>query len=745
MLGKSKWIQSPDYTDDSVQTFKKDFKAPDMKKATLYISAMGVYAPYLNGKRVGRNVLAPGWTSYKKRVQYQQYDVTDMLKGENILEIGVGVGWTSGMGWVGKHFYRERPAVIAYLEMTDTDGNMHTLCTDSSWQVWAGNVIQSTIYHGETVDMTAKPKFLCNAEETEVASALVAQTGEDITEHERIYPVEVIHTPKGELVIDFGQNMTGYVEMKIKGERGTKIVMHHAEVLDRDGNFYTGNYRHAKNENIYILSGNDDVFKPTYTFQGFRYIRLTGYPHEKVNTMDFCAIAVHSEMKRTGYFKCGNEKINQLYHNIIWGHKSNYLDVPTDCPQRDERLGWTCDTHVFCRTAAINYDVQKFLTKWMEDLALEQLENGAIRAIVPECLTADQSRPQCPISGIWGDAACIVPWEMYLAYGDKNILRQFLPAMKKWVDYEHSTDPEEFLYLGGHHYGDWLAMDHDPDSLHGATSNDLLASAYFAYSTSLVVKAGKIIGEDVEEYKQLYKKVVAKFREYFMENGMPKESFPHTETAVPPRDIARKGVTQTALTLILRFNLCTDEERPALVKKLVELIHDFGDMMSTGFVGTPHILHALSENGHTGLAYTLFFNEKNPSWLYSVCHGATTMWEHWNSLKEDGTFWSDSMNSFNHYAYGAVFDWIFGVVMGIKPIEEKPGYEEITLCPHPDKRLGFAQTLFKSRRGDIKVHWYYKGDVVYYEFDIPQGVTARLTLPSGYTQTLNGGTYHFAE
>jgi alpha-L-rhamnosidase len=324
--------------------------------------------------------------------------------------------------------------------------------------------------------------------------------------------------------------------------------------------------------------------------------------------------------------------------------------------------------------------------------------------------------------------------------------------MKKWVEYMHKTGHEEFLWLTGRHYGDWLAMDAGGDKYIGATSADLIGSAFFAYSAELVIKAGEILGEDVEYFKELRANVVKRFREYFMENGLPKDIvFPLTEmrdgrlSTSGACDAVRKGMTQTAIVLILHFGLCTEDERPGLINKLAELIADFDGRMSSGFVGTGYILHALSDNGRTDLAYQLLFEERNPSWLYSVTHGATTMWEHWNSLKEDGSFWSTSMNSFNHYAYGAVYDWIFGVSAGIKPTEEVPAYKKVVIAPHPDKRLGFIDASIESRNGFVRSAWYYKDDVVYYEIEILAGVTAELTLPSGKTYTLTAGNYNFAE
>ena len=741
------WIASPVDTGAAACTFQKTFTADKpVKKATLCATAMGTYVPMVNGQRVGKNVLAPGWTAYKERVQYQTYDVTSLLTAENTLSISVGQGWAiSAIGFVSNsHYFADQLSAFAWLDIVYTDGTKQCVATGTDWEVYTNEVTFTEIYHGETVDKTAEIRLLGNARAVKIGSKVIPQVGEDITEQERLTPVELIVTPKGERVIDFGQNMTGYAQVSITAPKGSRVVLHHAEVLDSEGNFYTANYREARNENTYICSGEADVFKPSFTFQGFRYIHLVEYPFETVDLNNFTAIAVNSNMKRTGSYRCGNEKINQLYHNIIWGQKSNYLDIPTDCPQRDERLGWTGDAQVFCRTAAINFDIEKFMEKWLGDMAIDQAkEDGIVRGVIPVTM-----KHPTRISAAWGDAACIIPWQLYEAYGSKKLLKQHLPMMKAWVDYLHRTGPAEFLWLGGMHYGDWLAMDAGEDSYVGATSNDLIASAFFAWSTEMVIRAGKVLGEDVSEYEALYANVRKAFREYFMENGMPKEEFPLTEVTRiehSPVDTVRKGVTQTAITLILHFGLCEEDERPALAAKLVELIRENDGRMTTGFVGTPYLLHVLSAHGYTDVAYSLLMQERNPSWLYSVTHGATTMWEHWNSLKEDGSFWSTDMNSFNHYAYGAVFDWIFGVSSGIKPVAADPAYKTVEIAPHPDKCLGWADASIESRNGLIRSYWYYKGETVYYEFDIPAGVTANVSLPSGKAYTLTGGSYRFAE
>ena len=750
MMYTPHWITSPHDPGSAVQQFIRTFSVNNsVQKATLCVSARGVYTAVCNGRRLGPGVLTPGWTSAQSRLMYQTYDILQFLQPENTLRLGLGRGWSAGMlGWMENQSYKDSlpaPAVIAWLELTYADGTSQVIVTDTDWEVYTSQTTFAELYNGETIDRTAKETRIGSAIRTEVTAALVPQSGEWITEHERLAPIAVIRTPKGETVLDFGQNMTGYVEIRIRGSRGSRIVLHHAEVLDQSGNLYTDNYRAAKNEMTYILSGEEDVFKPQYTFQGFRYIRLTEYPPDSVDPACFRAIVVHSDLKRTGHFHCGNEKINQLYHNVIWGQKSNYLDIPTDCPQRDERLGWTGDAQVFCRTAAINYDVSRFFDKWLDDMALEQHEDGAVAGIVPDCFR-DRTDKKTRISAAWGDAACIIPWEMYLAYGDKGQLRKRLPMMKRWVEYMHSVGPEEYLWLTGLHYGDWLAMDAGSGSYVGATSNDLIASAFFARSTELLIRAGEAVGEDMAKYRALHEQIVRAFREYFMENGMPKAEFPYTEICTDghaPVDTVRRGMTQTALALILRFGLCTEQERPALAAALADMIRACGVHLATGFVGTPHLLHALSENGYTDLAYDLLFQESAPSWLYSVMHGATTMWEHWDSIREDGSFWSTDMNSFNHYAYGAVYDWIFGVAVGIQPAA--PGYAEITLAPHPDRRLGFADASIETRFGTVRVHWYYKEQRVYYEITVPQGVTAQLHLPGGYAETLLPGSYCFAE
>ncbi len=745
-MNQSQWICSPNKQKGPAVTFVKRFSVQKgVRSAVLRVSAMGTYRVLLNNERPSRQVLAPGWTSYDSRVQVETIDVTSFLKKDNKLAITVGNGWAVGRIGLKKSIsmYADHVGVIAELTLTMEDGSTEIIATGEDWEVWTDPVTFSDIYDGETVDLTVVPECIGHAESDTVKAELIDQIGAPITEQEILAPLSLIVTPKGERVLDFGQNMAGTVSLRIRGKRGERVVLSCGEVLDKDGNFYNANYRSAKSLITFVLSGGEDFFKPEFSFQGFRYIRIDEYPDQEIAPDAFRAIVIHSEMTRTGRFACGDAKINQLYHNIIWGHKGNYLDIPTDCPQRDERLGWTGDTQAFCRTAAINYDVRKFFEKWLGDLRIEQAEDGSVHGVCPEKFANGYTTR---ISSGWGDVATIVPWTLYLAYGDKQVLADNFEMMRKWVEYMHHAGPEEFLWLGGYHYGDWLAMDAGEDSYVGATSNDLVATAFFAYSTDLLVRAGEVLGKDMSEYRTLYANVVKAFRDYFMENGMPKDEFPMTEVIPSNRaaavDTVRKGMTQTALVLILHFNLCTEEERPALVDKLVELIDAWGGKMTTGFLGTPYILHVLSENGRNDVAYKLFFAEENPSWLYSVNHGATTMWEHWNGIKEDGSFWSTDMNSYNHYAYGAVGDWMYGKICGVEIAE--PGYKKIRLAPHPCERLGFAKCAIDTVLGRVESHWYYMADRICFEFTVPDGCEAEILLPNGQTETVGKGSYCYA-
>ena len=710
-----------------------------VRRATAKVSAVGLYALYLNGNRIGNAILTPGFTSYPHRVLYQSYDITEQLAaGENRVCIVGGKGWAMsrfGNSGFNPNNFADHISVIADIEIEYDDGTTENIPADAAWKCFTTHILDSELYHGETVDLTARIVDLGQAVEDPAPKPdLEPQTHGSVTEHERFAVKQIIRTPKGETVLDFGQNLVGYVEVKIKGRRGERIVLSHAEVLDRDGNFYTENMRTAKNRNVYVLSGGDDLFKPSFTYQGFRYVRLDEFPAE-LDFSGLTAVVIHTEMKRTGWFSCGHIGLNRLYSNVIWGQKGNFVDIPTDCPQRDERLGWTADAQVFCRTGAINFDVESFFDKWLRDMSLEQRSDGSVARVVPFY----QRKLGGRISAGWSDAAVIVPWEIYRAYGNREFLERYYPMMTKWVEYIHRFGDEEFLWIGGDHYGDWLALDAGEGSYFGATQTDLIASAFFACSTSLVIKAGKALGKDTGYYEDLLKKIEEAFRKAFMKDGLP-VIYPKADSFDTRRTV--KADTQTACALILCFRLCEERERAALAAHLVDLIRQNDGLMTTGFLGTPYLLHALSQNGHHDVAYSLLLEKRIPSWLYSVEKGATTIWEHWDGIREDGSFWDPAMNSFNHYAYGSVFDWIFEYVGGISIPDGGEGYSHIKVSPVPNRELGYADVGIRTRRGELSARWNYEGETVRYEITVPEGTVADIRLP-GVAVTVGGGTYSF--
>ena len=749
MIKQAKWIRAPFEIGTTAPEFFKAFTLKrKVKKAIAEVSALGVFECRVNGKRTSDAVLAPGWTDYYHRVQSERYDITDLLtEGENTFSVYAGNGWAAGaIGFMPTRNYTDHISVIAGITLTYEDGATERFGTDGTFSVYEGTVRFSELYDGERQDLCAVRRLVGAAQiDKEKKPKIIARVGEEVRERERVAAKELIVTPKGERVIDFGQNLAGYPEIRIKGKRGEHVSFSFAEVLDKDGNFYTENYRTAKSKLEYTLSGNEDLLKPKFTFFGYRYLRLDEYP-ETVDLSGFVSVAVYSDMKRIGFFSCGEEKINRLYQNILWGQRSNFLDVPTDCPQRDERLGWLGDAQVFCRTASLNYDTERFYRKWLGDMALGQKPDGALEGIAPTL-----KKLFVRFSAAWADAGTICPFEVYLAFGNKELLAENFPMMKKWVDYMHGAGPEEFLWLGGEHFGDWLAMDAGPGTYTGATYPDMIASAFFAYSTELVVRAGHILGVDVTAYEALHAKVRAAFRAAFMKDGMP-AAYPKLLADEKEREEKHFGkgvnahfaaVTQTSLTLILRFGLYDPCEKDGLITKLVNMIKENGGRMTTGFVGTPYILHVLSENGHADVAYDLLFAEGVPSWLFSVGHGATTMWEHWDGIREDGSFWSSDMNSYNHYAYGAVYDWIYGVALGITVPDDGAGYRKIRVAPHPDRRLGFAEGGIESRHGRVSSSWHIFDREIRYEIAVPAGVEAEITLPGEAPLSVTGGTYLF--
>lgn len=719
MFERSEWIKGCEKNLRGGTVYLKNFRcAAKAEKAILKITALGVYEAKLNGERVGDFILAPGWTSYLNRLQVQSYDVTNLLKTENSLEVTVGQGWRAiankrdGSDFLG---YRDT-ALIAELTIVYADGTAESIVTDSSWTARESKLRYTNIYDGDIYDATFKAGSARHCICVDLKKdMLIPQEGEKIVEHERMPALQIIKTPAGETVIDFGQNMTGYVEFRIKGTPSAQATISHGETLDCDGNFYNANYRSADERIKFVCDGEEQTYKSALTFFGFRYIRLENWPDE-VKKENFTAVVVHSDIRRTGYFECSDETVNKLFKNIIWGQKSNFLDVPTDCPQRDERLGWTGDAQVFVRTASLNFDVERFFKKWLRDLAADQGRDGCVPHVVPNIFD-DMGG-----SSAWSDAAVICPWEIYRTYGDKAVLEEQFDSMKAWIDWMRERS-ENGKRSGGSHFGDWLGLDSPEGSYKGATPEELIATAYYKYSTELFIKAAHALGRDVAEYENIPAEAAKAFRREYMENGRV------------------KNATQTACVLALYFDITDD--RAATVGQLNELIERAGHL-ETGFVGTPYLLHALSDNGYAETAYDLLLRREYPSWLYPISKGATTVWEHWDGIKPDGTMWSTDMNSFNHYAYGAVADWMYGAAAGINSDPDRPGFEHIIFRPVTDRRLDFVKASIDTRRGTVASEWRRENGRIKYIFTVPEGCGASVII-GGEKHEVGAGTHEFLE
>ncbi len=723
-IKEAKWIKSPQPIECGVFDFYRDFEAKKpVKSATLEITALGIYEAMINGERVGNFIFAPGWTSYRSRLQVQTYDVTAMIKEKNIITVGVANGWKAHRTFCeerrsARYLGVNETALLCALAVEYTDGEEEIIYSDADWKIKESKTRFSDLYDGCIYDPAFESEKVYNAVEFPHSyKILLDQQGEKVVEQERLEAKEIIITPKGETVIDFGQNMTGYVEFKIKGNKGEKAVIYHAEVLDAEGNFYRDNLRSAKAESTFICDGEEHIVKPAFNFFGFRYIKLEGFSDE-IKLENFNAIVVHSEIKRTGYFECSDSRINKLFSNVIWGQKGNFVDVPTDCPQRDERLGWTGDAQVFVKTASYNFDVEKFFIKWLSDLRADQRGWGAVPAVIPDVFGPDDN-----CSSAWADASTVCPWQIYQTYGNKEILKDSLKSMQNYLEFitEHSNGN---LWSNSWHFGDWLNLDAStPEDCSKGTNKELIATAYFIYSSNIYIKACEVVGEDYGEYKELREKYIAAFRNEYMENGRIKPEY----------------ATQTACVLAVHFGITDNAAETA--KQLNELVTECGHL-KTGFVGTPYLLHALADNGYAQTAYSLVLREEYPSWLFSVKMGATTIWEHWDSVREDGTMWSTSMNSFNHYAYGSVADWLYEKAAGIRIDEKNPAFEHIIFAPVTDERLDYVKASIESRNGEVKALWKRENGVVSYEFTVPAGSTATVIL-DGKSTELTEGTYKF--
>lgn len=726
---KASWIEagSPEEESRPSPLFRKEFSSSrQIRSATAYITAHGLYEACINGKRVGDAYLTPGWTSYNKRLAYQVYDVTSLLKqGRNAIGMQLGSGWYRGyLAWNGnKNSYGKDLALLFQLEIRYSDGSTELVLSDGSWKSSTGSITSSEIYHGETIDARREKTGWClpgynDADWSAVAvkehskSVLVATENEPVKKHETFHPVKILTTPAGEKVIDFGQNLVGWVMVKARGKAGDTITISHAEVLDKSGNFYTTNLRAAKAQGIYVLKGGgEETFEPHFTFFGFRYIRIEGYPGE-IRPENFTAVALYSAMPATGSFVSSNALINQLQHNIQWGQNGNFLDVPTDCPQRDERLGWTGDAQAFSRTAAFNRNVNSFFAKWLKDLAADQQPGGSVPHVIPNVLG-----PNAGGSAGWADAATIIPWNMYVSYGDKRILEQQYGSMKAWVDYMTRNSTRDLWNKGGH-FGDWLFYRpfDDNDGRSAVTDKYLIAQCFYAHSTQLLINTAQLLGktEDATSYTALLKRI----REAFLNEY------------VTPGGRLVSG-TQTAYVLALNFDMLPGEMRTDAVQRLVDNIKAYNFHLTTGFLGTPYLCQVLSRFGQDSVAYRLLLQETYPSWLYPVKMGATTIWERWDGIKPDGTFQTPTMNSFNHYAYGAIGDWMYRNIAGLNPDPDAPGYKRIIIQPRPGGGLTHAEASLETYYGKLHSGWKAEEDgSLVLDVVVPANTTARILLPA---------------
>jgi len=738
LLNKSdwnaKWIEI-DFIEDSVnrpaQYFRKQFSATKkIASATVYITAHGMYEAQINGKRVGDAYLTPGWTSYNKRLQYQVYDVTNLLQnGANAIGVTVGNGWYRGfLAWSGnKDSYGKKTGLLMQLDINYTDGTTARINSDETWKSSTGSIRYSEIYHGETIDAREEKTGWSTANYNDANWSgvkvqnypndnLLATYNEPIKKHEKFKPLKIFTTPKGEKVIDFGQNLVGWVIVKANGNAGDKITIRHAEVLDKNGNFYIDNLRAANATANYILSGKgEETFEAHFTFYGFRYIKIEGV--NDVKPENFTAVALYSDMKPTGTFTSSNALINQLQHNIQWGQKGNFLDVPTDCPQRDERLGWTGDAQAFSRTAAFNFGVHNFFAKWLRDVEADQRPSGKVPYVIPNVL-----QPEAGASAGWADAANIIPWNMYLAYGDKKILEDQYNSMKAWVGYMEK-ESKNYLWNTGFHFGDWLFYRpfDDNDGRSAVTDKYMIAQCFFANSVQIMINTAKVLAknDDVAKYTELLKNLKEAFsKEYLTPNGRLVSS------------------TQTAYVLALNFDMLPGDLREQAVQKLVDNIKSYNNHLTTGFLGTPYLCHVLSRFGKTDVAFSLLMQESYPSWLYPVKMGATTIWERWNGIRPDSTFEPASMNSFNHYAYGAIGDWMYQVVAGLDTYDDGPGYKHIKIQPHIGGGLTNASASLQTYYGKASSGWKIEGNKIIMDIEIPANTTATVFVPASNKEAI---------
>lgn len=740
------WIAPQPEDEDIHPIMRKIFEADSEhinKPARLYLCGLGIYEVYINGKKVGKEYLAPGYHSYDFHLQVQTYDVMKYLQaGENEIEIWLGEGWFKGrLGFDGGYtnLYGEYCCAIGELYIgTETNP---IVCTDESWEYCKSPILESNIYDGEIYDARVEVALKEQDVWKEVAlrspekcGALGDRYSLPIVKHEEFHP-ELIQTPKKEMVLDFGQNLTGWVEIDAELSKGTTVTLSASEIL-QDECFYRDNLRTTKAEFTYISNGTKAHARPHFTFYGFRYMKVQiretldgkDVTEEWISKVTFTAYHLRSDFEQTGKIVTGDNKVNQLFSNALWGQKDNFLDVPTDCPQRDERLGWTGDAQIFSETACYNMYMPAFYRKYLWDMRAEQsILEGSVPNVVPRLKEGMVSEyGSCP----WADAGVIIPWNVYQQYGNRTLLAECYPGMKAWVDCQKKKEEAlggAHLIKDGFHFADWLALDNEQPGPFGATDPLYIASAYYYKDAKIVAEAAKILGiaEESERYQKLAAEILNAIREkYFDEKGLC---------------ICQ---TQTGSAIAIMFGLNpSDESRWQEGQILAQRVQNNQGYLNTGFVGTTMLCPALTRTGHHDLAVQLLLNEEYPGWLYSVNMGATTIWERWNSVMPDGHLNVDGMNSLNHYSYGSIEAWMYGDVCGIRPAEA--GFKKAVIMPHADKRLGYAECTMDTAAGCYKISWKYEDDTVVYKVEVPFDAEAEFKVDGMESQKLEAGIYMF--
>jgi len=716
-------------------------------RARLYSTARGLFELHLNGSRVGTDYFTPGWTDYNKRIQYLVYDVTSQVQqGVNVLGAMLGDGWFAGyLVWGGNHFvYGDQLSLLAQLEVDYADGTKEIIATGPEWKTILSPIVKSDIYHGETYDARLVQQGWDRPDGDESAwqpvavfpppaAALVAKRNAPVRKQEELPTLVQTEPSFGVHVFDLGQNMVGWARIKVRAPAGTMVTIRFAEMLNNDGTVYTANLRTAQCTDRYICKGGgEEVYEPSFTFHGFRYVELTGLS-EKPAPADVVGVVLHTEIPSTGSFECSDPLINRLQKNILWGQKGNFLEAPTDCPQRDERLGWTGDAQVFIRTAAFNRDVSAFFTKWCIDLSDSQFADGAFPHVAPDVI-----RDGGGGCAAWADAGVICPWTIYLCYGDIRILERQYDSMKRWIEWQKKQSRDLVNYSAC--FGDWLSLDvYAGGQSRSLTPPELIGTAYFAHTTELVARIAKLLGkeEEARTYSALFARVKAAFnREFVSPSG---------------RLVSE---TQTSCLLALAFDLLPVSKRKVTLDRLIEALKWHHFHLTTGFVGTPLLAPVLTRFGRLDVAYKLLHQQTFPSWLFPIFQGATTMWERWNSYTKENGFGDVSMNSFNHYAYGAIGEWLYNTVAGIDIDPAAPGYKHIIIHPQPpvrsatvdekaDEGLTWVRGELMTRYGKVSSQWKIEDGKLKVNITIPANTKATLILPGQKPKKVAAGQWDF--